>query len=61
MSSMSDQPTTAVDLARNVRDGVAKAVEVSEKADDPAGDDFPESSCVENMLKHVDALAKAEL
>ena len=42
-------------------DGVAKAVEVSEKADDPAGDDFPESSCVENMLKHVDALAKAEL
>ena len=28
MSSMSDQPTTAVDLARNVRDGVAKAVDI---------------------------------
>ena len=36
-------------------DGVVRAVEVSEKADDPAGDDFPESSCVESMLKHVDA------
>ena len=48
-------------FAAYVVDGVVKAVEVSEKPDDPAGDDFPESSCVENMLKHIDANAKTEL
>ena len=48
-------------FAAYVVDGVVKAVEVSEKPDDPAGDDFPESSCVENMLSHVAAHAKSEL
>lgn len=48
-------------FAAYVVDGVVKAVEVSEKPDDPAGDAFPESSCVENMLKHIDANAKTEL
>ena len=48
-------------FAAYVVDGVVKAVEVSEKPDDPAGDDFPESSCVENMLTHIDAAAKSEL
>ena len=48
-------------FAAYVVDGVVKAVEVSEKPDDPAGDDFPESSCVENMLTHIDAYAKSEL
>ena len=46
---------------RYVVDGVVKAVEVSEKPDDPAGDDFPESSCVENMLLHVAKVSKDEL
>jgi peroxiredoxin len=31
-------------------DGVIKAFHVSEAADDPAGDDRPESSCVDAML-----------
>mmetsp|Transcript_29212 Transcript_29212/g.90389 ORF Transcript_29212/g.90389 Transcript_29212/m.90389 type:complete len:98 (-) Transcript_29212:228-521(-) len=48
-------------FAAYVVDGVVKAVEVSESPDDPAGDEFPESSCVDNMLKHVAAVAKDEL
>jgi peroxiredoxin len=48
-------------FAAYVVDGVVKAVEVSEKPDDPAGDDFPESSCVENMLLHVAKVSKDEL
>ena len=39
--------------AAYVVDGVVQAVEISEKPDDPAGDDFPESSCVESMFKHI--------
>jgi len=39
--------------AAYVVDGVVRAVEISEKPDDPAGDDFPESSCVESMFKHI--------
>lgn len=34
-------------------DGIVKALEVSEGPNDPAGDDNPRSSCVENMLKKV--------
>lgn len=41
-------------------DGVIKAFEISEGPDDPAGDDFPEATCVENMLKLVKA-DKSEL
>lgn len=37
-------------------DGVVKAKEISEKPDDPAGDDFPESTCAPNMLKVIEAL-----
>ena len=48
-------------FAAYVVDGKVKAVEVSERDDDPAGDDYPESSCVENMLTHIDAAAKSEL
>lgn len=39
-----------------IDDGVIKTIEVSENAngaEDPAGDDFPESSCVDNMLKGI--------
>lgn len=39
-----------------IDDGVIKTMEVSEKPDDPAGDDFPESSCVDNMLAGIAAL-----
>jgi len=33
--------------------GVVKAIAISEAADDPAGDDRPEASCVENMLELI--------
>lgn len=33
-----------------VEDGTIKVMQVSEAADDPAGDERPESSCAENML-----------
>jgi len=39
-------------------DGVIKVWNVSEKPDDPAGDNFPESSCVENMLSSIDNVGK---
>mmetsp|Transcript_5924 Transcript_5924/g.12085 ORF Transcript_5924/g.12085 Transcript_5924/m.12085 type:complete len:96 (+) Transcript_5924:219-506(+) len=42
-----------------IDDGVIKTMEVSENAngeEDPAGDDFPESSCVDNMLAGIAAL-----
>lgn len=40
-------------------DGVIKVIQVSENrggADDPAGDDFPEDSCIDNMLKLISEL-----
>lgn len=43
-------------FAMYLDDGVIKVFEVSEKPDDPAGDDFPESSCVENMLAQISKL-----
>ena len=43
-----------------LEDGVVKAIQVSEKPDDPAGDDFPETSCAPNMLKVIASL-KSEL
>jgi len=39
-----------------VEDGIVKAVEVSASPDDPAGDDHPEATCVDNMLSHVPEL-----
>ena len=39
-----------------VDNGVIKVVQVSEAADDPAGDDKPEASCVENMLDLIGKL-----
>lgn len=36
-----------------VDDGVVRVIQVSEAADDPAGDDRPEASCVENMLELI--------
>lgn len=43
-----------------VVDGVIRALEVSEKEDDPAGDDFPESSSIDNMLAVIEALGPEE-
>mmetsp|Transcript_21477 Transcript_21477/g.72817 ORF Transcript_21477/g.72817 Transcript_21477/m.72817 type:complete len:96 (+) Transcript_21477:369-656(+) len=40
-------------FAAYLEDGVVKAFEVSEAPDDPAGDSFPEASCVENMLTKI--------
>lgn len=42
--------------AMYIVDGVVKAMAISEAADDPAGDDRPEASCVENMLKLIAAV-----
>jgi glutaredoxin-related protein len=39
-----------------VEDGIIKAFEVSASPDDPAGDDNPEATCVDNMLSHVPEL-----
>ena len=43
-------------FAMYLDDGVIKVFNISEKPDDPAGDDFPESSCVDNMLAEIGAL-----
>lgn len=34
-------------------DGVIKSVTVAEKEDDPAGDDFPEATLVDSVLKSL--------
>ena len=39
-----------------VDDGIMKVINVSEAEDDPAGDDRPELSCIDNMLKEIAAL-----
>jgi peroxiredoxin len=43
-------------FAAYVVDGVVKHIEVSEAEDDPAGDDRPEASCIDNMLAKIAAL-----
>lgn len=44
-----------------VDDGVLRVLNVAEKPDDPAGDDFPENSLPEKMIADIKALAKSEL
>ena len=41
-----------------VVDGVIKVMQVAEAPDDPAGDDRPEVSCIENMIKLIGELDK---
>ncbi len=36
-----------------VDDGVVKVVQVAESPDDPAGDAYPEVSCIDNMLEKI--------
>lgn len=45
-------------FAMFVDDGAIKAVCVSESAEDPAGDDHPEATCAENMMKEVACVLK---
>merc|ERR1711862_127282 len=40
-------------FALYIVDGIVKVVRISEKADDPAGDDFPEDTCAPAMLKAI--------
>jgi len=42
--------------AMYVVDGVVKVMQIAEAPDDPAGDDRPEVSCIENMIKLIDEL-----
>jgi len=42
-------------FALHAVDGVIKMINISEKPDDPAGDDFPESSCAPAMLEALKA------
>ena len=39
-----------------VVDGEIKVMQIAEAPDDPAGDDRPEVSCIENMIKLISAL-----
>lgn len=49
-------------FAAYVVDGVIKSFNLSEREDDPAGDDFPESSCAPAMLDSIRGLkTKSEL
>ena len=47
-------------FAMYVDNGIIKVFNVAEKGplgeEDPAGDDFPEVSCIDNMLKEIKAL-----
>ena len=50
-------PARSKRFAAYCEDAVVKVLNISENAHgevDPAGDDFPESSCVDNMLKCID-------
>jgi len=40
-------------FAAYVVDGEVKALEIAEAENDPAGDEFPEATCVDNMLKVI--------
>jgi 2-Cys peroxiredoxin 5 len=42
--------------AMYVDNGVIKVMQIAEAPDDPAGDDRPEVSCIENMLKLIGEL-----
>lgn len=43
-------------FAMFIDNGVIKVVKISEAEDDPAGDDRPEASCIENMLTLIAAV-----
>ena len=41
-----------------LENGVVRLARVSEKANDPAGDDFPEDTCAPSMLDAIKALKR---
>jgi len=45
-------------FAAYVEKGTVKFINVSEKPDDPAGDDFPEASCAEAVMDGIKELHK---
>lgn len=49
-------PSRCKRFALYCEDGVVKVMNVSESKHDPAGDDVPDSSCVDNMMKEIKAL-----
>lgn len=44
-----------------VENGIVKVKKISERPDDPAGDDFPEDTCAESMISEVLRLKSREL
>lgn len=48
-------------FALHIVDGKVMAVRVSEKEDDPAGDDFPEDTCAPAMLEILSENTTSEL
>lgn len=48
-------------VAMYVNNCKIKILKVAEKSDDPAGDEFPEVTLAEQMIKDLDALPKQEL
>jgi len=55
-SKLGKQTMRGKRAALYVVDNIIKHIEVSEGPDDPAGDDDPSSSCVDNMLEKIKAL-----
>ena len=43
-------------VCRYIEKGTVKFINVSEKPDDPAGDEFPESSCAEAVMDGIKEL-----
>ena len=43
-------------FAMYLDDGVVKVFNISERDDDPAGDDYPESSCADAMIEAITGL-----
>merc|ERR1712070_670387 len=41
-----------------IQNGILKVLNVAERSDDPAGDDYPENSLVDKMVSDIQALGK---
>mmetsp|Transcript_34552 Transcript_34552/g.50735 ORF Transcript_34552/g.50735 Transcript_34552/m.50735 type:complete len:98 (+) Transcript_34552:116-409(+) len=54
-------PKRSKRFAAYIDDGEIKAFKISEGEDDPAGDDDPSGTCVDEMLKTIDAVNGKEL
>mmetsp|Transcript_33897 Transcript_33897/g.48148 ORF Transcript_33897/g.48148 Transcript_33897/m.48148 type:complete len:101 (+) Transcript_33897:265-567(+) len=45
-------------FALHIQNGIVKSVRISEREDDPAGDEFPEDTCAPAMLNVIKGLAR---